>query len=448
MIATKAGANRMNEDLTRRTFLTVSTAAMAASGAEIDKPAVLGGKPVRLKTAKYPAWPVFGQIDEQGLVSVLRSGGWYHGKQVAQFEQSFAKLTGGKYCIATANGTSALLASLTALGIGPGDEVLIPPFTFVATVNVVFLRHALPVFVDTDVDTCQMDTSKIETAITGHTTTIIPVHYGGNPANLDAVLDIAKRRNLHVVEDACQAHIAGWRGKNVGNWGETGCFSFQATKNLNSGEGGAVITNSEALADRCYAFHNQGRKRKGGDADASWGFGCNNTRMTEFQAALLLSQMTRLEEQSRIRERNAEYLNSLLREIPGVRPQRSYDGCTRHNHHTYVFRYEKQQFAGMAKSKLLEALQAEGIPARGGYTPLNTSALVTSVLDSRIYRSLYSSQRLAEWRERNVCPGNEDLCRTAVVMSHETFLGPKSDMDEIAAAVRKVQTHAAEIAKA
>jgi len=292
-----------------------------------------------------------------------------------------------------------------------------------------------------------MDPKSIEAAITERTTTVIPVHYGGNPADLDAILAIAKKRNLHVIEDACQAHIAAWRGRNVGNWGETGCFSFQITKNLASGEGGAVITNDEGLIDRCYAFHNQGRRRKGGEEETGFGFGCNNLRMTEFQAALLLSQMSRLEEQSRVREKNAEYLNSLLREIPGVEPQRSYDGCTRHNHHTYVFRYRKEQFAGMSKPALLKALNAEGIPARGGYTPLNKAAFIKRVLQSKIYRKLYSSQRLAQWEERNVCPGNDALCQTSAVLSQNVFLGPRSDMDEIAAAVRKVQSHAPELVK-
>ena len=380
---------------------------------------------------------------------MVRSNKWFRGsgKQVAGFEEAWAKITGAKYCLATSSGTAALFTSLNALGVGPGDEVLVPPYTFVATINVVLLQYALPVFVDTDPATCQMDAGTIEAAITPRTTAIIPVHYGGNPANLDAVLAVAKKHKLRVLEDACQAHLAGWRGRNVGNWGDLGCFSFQESKNLCCGDGGALITNDEALMSRSFSFHNQGRKWKGAEEFGYASAGCN-LRITEFQAAMLLSQLARLEEQSRVREKNAEYLDSLLREIPGIKPQSSYPGCTRHNHHTYVFRYEKEQFAGMPKAKFLKALNAEGIPGRTGYTPLNTVPFIKKVVEGPAYRKLFSKERLAQWNERNQCPGNEQLCNQAVVFSHQCLLGPRTDMEQIAAGVRKVKAYAAEIAKA
>jgi dTDP-4-amino-4,6-dideoxygalactose transaminase len=293
-----------------------------------------------------------------------------------------------------------------------------------------------------------MDAGKIEAAITPRTTAIIPVHYGGNPADLDSILAIAKKHKLHVLEDACQAHLAGWRGRNVGNWGAMGCFSFQESKNLNCGDGGALITNDEALMSRSYSFHNQGRKWKGGGDDQfSYASAGCNLRLTEFQAAFLLSQLTRLEEQSRTREKNAEYLDSLLREIPGIKPQRSYPGCTRHNHHTYVFRFEKDHFAGMSKPVFLKALDAEGIPGRAGYTPLNTVPFIRKVLEGPAFGKLFSKERLAQWNERNQCPGNEQLCRESVVFSHQCFLGSRADMEQIAAGVRKIHTHADRIVK-
>jgi len=437
-------------DFTRRAFLiapAVGTVAARLTLLADEKPAILGGKPVR--KMKYPGWPIFDQKEEQALLTALRSGKWFrgNGKEVARFEEAYAKVTGAKFCLATANGTSALFTSLNAVDVGPGDEVLIPPYTFVATLNVVLLQHALPVWVDVDPETCQMDARKVQAAVTERTRAIIPVHYGGNPADLDAILAIAKKRNLRIIEDACQAHLAAWRGRNVGNWGDTGCFSFQASKNLNSGEGGAIITNNETLMDRCYSFHNQGRKRKGGgDDEFSYSSPGNNLRLTEFQAAVLLAQMTRLEEQSKTREQNAQYLNNMLKEIPGVMPQRSYDGCTRHNQHTYVFRYDQEKFAGMTKPRLLKALTAEGIPARGGYTPLNKVEFLKRVMQSRIYRNLYPKERLAQL-EQIECPGNEKLCREAVVFSHNVLMAPRSEMELIVAAVRKVQAHAAEIAK-
>lgn len=437
----------MSEPFTRRNFLSAAAAAPVALQAAEEKPAILGGKPVR--TGRFLSWPIADRKDEEAVAEVARSRKWFRGsgKQVTGFEEAWARITGAKYCLATSSGTAALFTSLNALGIGPGDEVLVPPFTFVATINVVLLQYALPVFVDTDPDTCQMDARKIEAVITPRTTAIIPVHYGGNPADLDAVLAIAAKHKLRVIEDACQAHLAAWRGRNVGNWGETGCFSFQESKNLNCGDGGALITNDEAIMSRAYSFHNQGRKWKGGGEDSYASAGCN-LRLTEFQAAILLSQMARLEEQSRTREKNAEYLDTLLREIPGVKPQRSYPGCTRHNHHTYVFRFEKEQFAGMPKPMLLKALNAEGIPGRGGYTPLNTVPFIKKLLDGRAYRNLFPKERLALWNERNQCPGNEQLCRESVVFSHQCLLGPRTDMEQIAAGVRKVQAHAAEIVKA
>lgn len=437
----------MSEPFTRRGFLGATAAAPVALHAVEEKPAILGGKPVR--TGRFLSWPVSDAKDEAAVSQVARSRKWFRGsgKQVAAFEAAWAKITGARYCLATSSGTAALFTSLNALGVGPGDEVLVPPYTFVATINVVLLQYALPVFVDTDPETCQMDAGKLEAAITPRTTAIIPVHYGGNPVDLDAVLAVAGKRKLHVLEDACQAHLAAWRGRNVGNWGDIGCFSFQESKNLACGDGGALITNNEALMSRSYSFHNQGRKWKGAEEFGYASAGCN-LRLTEFQAAMLLSQMTRLEEQSRTREKNAEYLDSLLREIPGVKPQRSYPGCTRHNHHTYVFRYEKERFAGMSKPMFLKALNAEGIPGRGGYTPLNTVPFIKKVLDGPAYRKLFSKERLAEWNERNHCPGNEQLCGQSVVFSHQCLLGPRTDMEQIAAGVRKVQAHAAEIVKA
>src|SRR5262249_32115434 len=154
-------------------------------------------------------------------------------KYAATFERAYAGLAGVRHCVTTANGTSALFCALNALGIGPGDEVLVPPYTFVATINAVLLQHALPVFVDTDRETMQMDSRKIESAITPRTACIMPVHLGGSAADLDTILAVAKKHNIPVVEDACQAVLGEWRNRKLGAWGRCGCFSFQASKNLN-----------------------------------------------------------------------------------------------------------------------------------------------------------------------------------------------------------------------
>ncbi|MBI1940803.1 MAG: DegT/DnrJ/EryC1/StrS family aminotransferase [Acidobacteria bacterium] len=417
-------------------------AARTASGAT---PALLGGRPVR--TAPFPSWPKVADRDEKSWTEVLHRGLWCRidGSYATRFEEAWARTLGAKYCLATASGTTALLTSLNALDIGPGDEVLVPPYTFVATVNVVLLQHALPVFVDTDPETSQMDATKIEAAITDRTKCILPVHLGGSPADLDKILAIGRRHKLPVLEDACQAHLAEWRRRKVSTLGDLGCFSFQASKNLNSGEGGAVLTDNEDLMEACRSFHNNGR----GAAGPGFSYvrnGCNH-RMTEFQAALLLEQLSRLEEQSRVREQNAEYLTKQLREIPGIAPARMYEGATRNAYHLYMLRYESQKFAGLPRAQFLRAMQAEGIPCSGGYSPLNKEPFLKNTLQSRSYRSIYSAKEISDYEARNHCPANDKLCEEAVWFFQTMLLGSKSDMDQIAEAVRKIQTHAAALAK-
>jgi perosamine synthetase len=442
----------MNQPVTRRNFLSaVPAAGLAMGGAKAastpGKPAILGGSKVR--TAQFPSWPVFDQTEERALLEVLRSGHWFRGtgQAVKAFEAAYAQLTGAKFCQATANGTAALYTSLNALGVEPGDEVLVPPYTFIATVNVVLRQHALPVFVDSDIETSQMDARKIEAAITERTKAIVPVHLGGSPCDLDAILAIARKHNIPVIEDACQAHLAEWRGRKVGTWGATGCFSFQASKNLNSGEGGAILTADEAIRDRCYTFQNSGSGLKYIGANFTYAASGTNLRMTEFQGAMLQAQMTRIEKQAQTRTENARYLTSMLKEIPGIVPARMYDGCTRNAYHLFMLRYHKEQFAGLSRERFLKALSAEGIPAAGGYAPLNTQSFIRDSFNSRGYRALYPKQVLDQWRERTACPVNDRLCAEAVWFGQTVMLASRTDMEQIAEAVRKIQHHAADLVK-
>jgi perosamine synthetase len=444
----------MRGSASRRSFLgTISSAAAAVGLApratcagQDETPAILGGKPVR--KGPFPEWPVIGENDEKAWMQVLRKGKWCRlaGDYANQFEAAWARTLGAKHCLAVANGTSALITSLGALGVGPGDEVIVPPYTFVATVNAVLMHHALPVFVDTDPETFQIDARKIEAVITEKTRCIIPVHLGGAAADLDTVAAVAGRHKLPVLEDACQAHLAEWRGRKVSTLGDLGCFSFQATKNLNSGEGGAILTNDEQLFEQCKSFQNNGR----GAATGGFSYVRNgaNLRMTEFQAALLLEQLTRLEEQARRREQNGAYLTELLREIPGITPARMYDGCTRNAYHLYMFRYDRAGFEGLPRARFLEALRAEGIPASGGYLPLDKEPFLKNTLQSRGFEAVYGKQRLAEYLEKTHCPANDQLCEVAVWLTQTMLLGPRSDMDQIAEAVRKVQKYGGRVAKA
>ncbi len=448
----------MRSKLTRRGFLSsacagATTAGLAGRdalgrGMDVvvdDRLAALGGAPVR--NAPFPSWPVIGEREEKDLIEALRGKRWNRigGSYVEKFERVWAERAGSRHCLATSSGTSALVCSMNALEIGPGDEVITPVYTFVATVNPILLQHALPVFVDTDRETFQIDAGKIERAITARTRAIIPVHLGGGAANLDAILSIAKKRNLFVVEDACQSHLAEWRGRKVGTHGDLGCFSFQASKHLNAGEGGAVISDNERLIEICKSFHNQGR----GELNAGMAYVRNgdNRRLTEFQGALLLAQLARLEEQAKTREQNAEYLTKLFLEIPGVAPAKMYEGCTRNAYHLYMFRYDAKDFSGLRRESFLKALRAEGIPCSSGYTPLNKEPFMKNTLSSRAFRHIYSPKVIAALEERNHCPENDRLCQEAVWFTQNMLLGTRQDMDQIAEAIRKIQKQASSLAR-
>ncbi len=448
-----------NPNPNRRQFIgsAVGTGVMMASAktdpliaapSAADKPAILGGTPVR--KMPFPSWPITDQKEEKALLDVLHNGKWFRGdgKIVELFEKTYAQQMGSRHCLATANGTSALITSLAGLGIGPGDEVIIPPYTFIATLNAVLVRYAMPVFVDSDRQTFQIDAQKIEAAITSRTAVLMPVHIGGSAADLNSVLAIAKRKNLPVIEDACQAHYGEWEGKKLGSLGTTGCFSFQASKNLNSGEGGAILTNDDTLIEKCYAFHNNSRPRKSSGYNFQYmGHSGANLRLTEFQANLLLAQMTRTEAQANRRNQNALYLAQLLEKIPGVSPAHMYAGCTRNAWHLFMFRYDSDQFSGLTRSKFIKALGAEGIPASSGYQPLNKESFLMETMQSKAYRSIYPEKMLKEWQERNRCPENDKVCNEAVWFTQTMFLGEKSDMDQIAEAIVKIHRSAADLLK-
>jgi perosamine synthetase len=451
----------MKSPLTRRHFLqhsAIAATSLAVSAPTFvsradtakEKPARLGGKPL---CAGFPGWPVFGQPEETALLDTLRSGHWFRGsgKAVSTFEDAYEKLTGAKHCLATASGTAALTTALGALDLGPGDEAILPPYTFVATYNAVVLTYALPVFADIDLPTFQVDPLKMEEAITPETKALLPVHIGGSPADLDRVLATAERHHLPVIEDACQAHLAEWRGRKVGTWGLGGCFSFQASKNLNSGEGGAVLTGDDSFAEACYSFHHQGGARpipgSGFSYSATRG---SNLRLSEFQGNLLIAQMTRVVEQTQRRSDNALYLSELLKKIPGIQPATLYPQATRSAYHLYMFRYDQAQFAGLERSRFLAALSDEGLACSGGYSPLNRSDYVSRLAQNRHFLKIYGEKRLGEWleRARAACPQNEQLCSQAVWFTQNTLLGHREDMDRIAEAIRRIQKSAAELAHA
>lgn len=449
----------MKNKLNRRNFIRAASVAgtgMAlgargitfASAITDDKPAIMGG-PMAHPT-EFPGWPVIDQTEEKALLDVLHSRNWCRlgSNAVEEFEAAYGNLSGAKHCLGTSSGTAALSTILGALEIGPGDEVIIPVYTFIATYNAVVLNYALPVFVDTDIESFQIDAGRIEAAITPQTRVIMPVHIGGSPADLDRILAVGAKTNLPVVEDACQAHLAEWRGKKAGTLGLAGAFSFQASKNLNCGEGGAVFTNDGQFAQKCFNFHHQGQEGPVAGFNTGSGTRGSNYRLTEFQGNLLLAQMTRLVDQTGIRTQNADYLTKMLNEIPGIRPAKLYDGTTRSAYHLYMFRYDKSHFAGMSRESFLKALNLEGVPCSGGYGMMNKSAYVMGLAKNRQYLTIYGEKFMNEWLERSQCPQNDRLTTDQAVWLFQTMLlGTRKDMDQIAEAIRKIQKYAADIAR-
>ncbi|MCK4293123.1 MAG: DegT/DnrJ/EryC1/StrS family aminotransferase [Planctomycetes bacterium] len=444
--------------VTRRQFLTAASAGAIASvasgaipaygkaGKKAGKLAILGGQPVRTKS--WPSWPIWDRSAEESILSVLRSGNWYRGRgtKVSEFEQAYAKLMGTRRCLATASGTTALLVALHILGIDAGDEVIVSPYTFIATYNVLFLSKVLPVFADTDPETFQINPDKIEERINENTKAIMPVHILGLPANMDRINAIAQKHNLLVIEDACQAWLAEWKGKKCGTLGDLGCFSFQNSKHLPAGEGGAIVGNDEEIMDRCYSFHNCGRPYGKVKRTSSYPVRGSNRRMQEFQAVILMSQMKRLEKDTQTRGENAHYLTSKIKDIPGIMPHKLYEGVTRAAYHLYPFRYKKEHFNNIPRSKLLAALGAEGIPCSGGYGPQNKDGLVEDALNSKGYKRLYSEARLKRYRRDNHYPDNDQLCQEAVWLSQRLLLTTKKDMDDIANAILKIYENRGKLA--
>ncbi|HUR59966.1 MAG TPA: DegT/DnrJ/EryC1/StrS family aminotransferase, partial [Opitutaceae bacterium] len=289
----------------------------------------------------------------------------------------------------------------------------------------------------------QIDPAKIAAAVTPATRLLLPVHIGGSTCELDAIAEISRSKKIPLIEDACQAPTAEWRGKPAGTVGTAGCFSFQASKNLTAGEGGAVVTNDEDFANQVYNFHTPGGPKPG----HSWGRAANY-RLTEFQAALLLAQYTRFEEQQDTRHANATHLTALLKQIPGITPARLTSGNNRSAWHLYMFRYDAQRFSGLSRAKFLAALKAEGIGASGGYSSLNNSAHVTALAANPHYQRIYGEARMAGWVEQNQCPVNDRLIEEAVWFTQTKLLGPRSDIERTAEIIANIQKRAGELARA
>lgn len=397
-------------------------------------PLALDGGPKTVQKT-FP-WPIYDETDVEAVAEVVRSGRWGNpdcSDAVEAFEKAFAAYCGTKYAVTCVNGSVSLRLALMACGVRPGDEVIVPPYTFIATASTVLEVNCVPVFVDIDPNTYNLDPNAIEEAITPRTKVIIPVHFAGLACDLDAIMAIAHRHKLRVIEDAAHAHGADYQGRKLGSIGDVGSFSFQSSKNLTSGEGGIVVTNDEALYRTMASLRNVGRL-EGHQWYDHFNPGCNY-RITQMQAVLLTHQLKRLDEQTALRESNGLYLSELLEEIDGITPLSRGTAPVRHAYHLYIFQYDASAFGHLPKKRFVELLAAEGVPCSAGYPhplykqPLfqNKNFMCYAIPESVDYTTVD-------------CPVAERACSDeAVWIFQHAMLGSRADMESFAEAIRKIQ---------
>jgi dTDP-4-amino-4,6-dideoxygalactose transaminase len=401
--------------------------------------AITGGKPIRKKP--FTAWPIYKKDEARGLNKVLESRNWggypFPNKIADAFAHKFAHYHGAKYGLAVSNGTVAIEVALRAVGIKPGDEVIVPAYTWEGTVGPILLLNAVPVFVDIDPTNYCLDARLIEAAVTPKTRVILPVHLAMRFADMDAICRIAKAHKVAVIEDCAHAHGGQWRGAGAGALGDMGCFSFQSSKLMTAGEGGGIITSNLEYYERAQSYTNCGRASATDQYQHRLiGF---NHRMTELQAVILAAQLERLPKQAKVRQSNMERLEKRLRGTPGLEFLPRDKRQTRIAAYQFVFKYLPGHFGGIPRAAFLGALEREGIPCDGlFYEPVYKSALFP--LEPRDWPALsWGRDTPLDLKARFHCPVSERAAyEESVWLPHHIFLGSKSDTDDIADAVLKV----------
>jgi dTDP-4-amino-4,6-dideoxygalactose transaminase len=404
----------------------------------MGKLAITGGEPVRKK--RFDPWPVYTEAERSALDDVLTNRNWggqpFPGKHATAFARKFAEFHTAKYGQCVNTGTVAIQAALKAIGIQPGDEVLVPAYTWEGTVGPILLVNAVPVFVDVDPETYCIDVNLIEQAITPKTRAILPVHLGMRFADLDAIMSIAQKRNLKVVEDCAHVHGGMWRDKGAGSIGDLGAFSFQSSKLITCGEGGIVITNNLEYFERVQSYINAGRASVTDQFHHRMiGF---NYRLGEFQAAVLGPQLERLPQQAEVRRASMEYFESRVGTVRGLGLLRSEPRITRTAPYSYVLKYFAEQAKDIPRAAFVAALQLEGIPCDGlFYEPVYRSSLFP--VNPAEYPAL-SLGRPAPLDLRTMyrCPASERAAyHEAIWFPHYLFLSDRKDIDTIADAIFK-----------
>ena len=404
--------------------------------------ALFGG--AKAKGKPFPLWPQYDDSERRALQEVLESRVWWRtpGTKTLEFENAFAAYHGARHGIAVSNGTAALEVTMEALGIGTGDEVIVPNFTFIATASAVLFANALPVLVDVDAETYCLDPVLTEAAITPRTKAIIAVHMGGHPADLDRLSEVAKKHRIHLIEDSAHAHGSEWSGRKIGTFGTAATFSFQSSKLITAGEGGIIISSDGGFERMARSVHDCGRMP--GEWFYSHFIYGSNYRLSEWQGAILNVQLGRLEVQTLRRHRNGRLLDKLLTDIPGITPQKCDPRCTRNGQYAYIFHLDAKQFAGISTENFIAALNAEGIPTQASYPPLHE----LDCFRSGEYRKCLTGAQATEKHAflQQSYPHTQRAAWQTVWIPQFALLGDEEDMNEIAAAIRKIQRKAAAIA--
>lgn len=406
--------------------------------------AALGGAPAR--TEPYPEWPVFDERDVAAVTGVIQSGRWggypYPGPQTAEFARRFAELQGGGYAVPMANGTVTMEVALRAVNIGWGDEVIIPAYTFQATAAAPMAAGAIPVIVDVDAETYCINPEAIEAAISPYTRAVIPVHLGAEMADMDAIMEIAERHHLVVIEDCAHAHGAKWRGRGAGTIGHFGSFSLQSSKTLTAGEGGVLLCRTPELAEAAASIIDCGRPKDAAESNYTMGA---NYRMTELQAALGNVGIERFPEQAWQREEMAAYMDEALSEVPGVRLLKRDPRHTTRSFYRYILAIDPEVF-GVDHSAVCYALEKEGVPCWEGYEAMHHYDLFQPGLSKLAVPNAFPGRFAFEQMH---FPEAERACEHEAVWLDESVFraGPKG-VDDAVAALRKIQRNGAELAKA
>jgi dTDP-4-amino-4,6-dideoxygalactose transaminase len=405
--------------------------------------AIFGGEPVR--KAPYPSWPVYDEREFEALKSVITAGQWggfpYPGPQSEAFAARFAEMQGGGYPVLMMNGTITIEVALRAAGIGWGDEVIVPAYTFQATAAAPMAAGAIPVFVDIDPQTYCISIDAIRRGITPRTRAIIPVHLGAEMADMDAILQIAEEHHLVVVEDSAHAHGAKWRGRGAGTLGDFGSFSLQSSKILTTGEGGVLLCQTRESAETAASIIDCGRPADPKGEHYTMGA---NFRMAELQAALGNVALERFPEQSRQREQMVNYAEECLSEVPGIRLLKHDSRHTTRSFYRYIFAIDPNVF-GSDHRKVCKALRAEGIPAGGGYPPMHHEPLFQPMLSRLPVPSAFPDYFRFEQMSFPEAERAGEV--EAIWLDENVFRADREGIDDMANALLKVQANASQLAK-